>query len=145
MIIDDTPLAPQVAPLRARRLPWWGALLIAVCVAFVVACLGAAAPSLQRPAGPVLCRDGTFVPGNHSQPTSDGEGTGYDIDSSCVTTATGQIARVDSFAIVGVLWAEYTVVAFVVLMVLLALVRAVRGTLRADGTLGGQPSGVTVV
>ena len=145
MIIDDAPLAAPAAPTRARRLPWWGTLLIAVCVAFMVACTGAAVPSLQRPAGPVLCRDGTFVPGNHSQPTSDGEGTGYDIDSSCVATATGQPKHVDSFAIVGVLWAEYTVVGFVALVGLIALVRAARGTPRIDDTIGRQPPGITIV
>lgn len=89
----------------------------------MVACIGAAVPSLQTPAGPALCRSGTFVAGNRSQPTSDGEGTGYDIDSTCVSAATGQAEHVNSFAIVGVLWAEYTVAGFVTLTVCIALAR----------------------
>lgn len=111
----------------------------------MVACIGAAVPSLQTPAGPVLCRSGTFVAGNRSQPTSDGEGTGYDIDSSCVSAATGQAAHVDSFAIVGVLWAEYTLAGFVALTAFIALARAARGTPRTDHTSSGTTSGFTTL
>ena len=136
MIISHVEVA---ATPRPRRLPWWGTLLIAVCASLMLACVGTAVPSLQAPAGPVLCRDGNFVAGSRSHPTDDG--TGYDVDSSCRSAATGQSEHLDSFAILGVLWAEYTVAGFVALSGSVALVRAARRTPREDHTDRGETSG----
>ena len=131
MIISD--VSPTIdPPQRPRRhgLPWWGSLLIAICVGLMVACLGAAVTDLQTPVGPVLCRHGAFVAGNTSHPANDG-GTAYDIDSACVSTTTGEVKQLNGLAVIGVLWSEYAAVCFIVLTCLVALVRSIRGTRRS--------------
>ena len=108
------------------RLPWWGVLIIAVVVGLMVACTSAAVPTLQTPAGPIVCHGSTFVAGSSSHPTFD-QSTGYDIDSSCVSATDRRVRHLSQLAVIGVLWLEYGLFAFVVLGLILMLVRAVRG------------------
>ena len=81
---------------------------------------------LQTPAGPIVCHGSTFVAGSSSHPTFD-QSTGYDIDSSCVSATDRRVRHLSQLAVIGVLWLEYGLFAFVVLGLILMLVRAVRG------------------
>ncbi|MCU1501732.1 MAG: hypothetical protein JWM12_1086 [Ilumatobacteraceae bacterium] len=115
------------------RLPWWGWLLIAVVLGFAIACLGAVFTGLQGPAGPVLCRNGTFVAGSTSERFADG--TTYDIDSACLG-GNGSAEHLSGLAITGVLWAEYTLALLVIIAVLVWVIRGLRGPPRLDDTIG---------
>ena len=114
--------APHVVtPLGPIR--WWVWLIIAVVIGFCLACLAAAVTTLQRPAGPVLCRDGQFISGNVSEHF--GGTTAYNIDSACVTDD-GVVHHLSEWSITGILWVEYTIGAFAVMTVLVWVIRRLR-------------------
>ena len=115
----------RVVTLGSLR--WWVWLIVAVVIGFSLACLSAAALSLQAPAGPVLCRGGTFLAGNDSVPSGDRRPSGRNIDSVCVG-ANGAVHHISQVSIVGVLWLEYTLAALIPLMLLVGLGRARRRT-----------------
>ncbi|MCU1366389.1 MAG: hypothetical protein JWL72_4896 [Ilumatobacteraceae bacterium] len=125
---------------RITRVRWWGVLIWAVTIGFIVACLSAAAPTLQSPAGPFVCGSGIFVAGSSSHPVhdSDGDGTGYDVDSNCVSKVDGHVEHLSGIKIIGVLWLEYGVFVGLVTGLFVALVRAGRRPQRAH-PFGGSP------
>jgi hypothetical protein len=118
-----TPGAAASSVPRVVRMRWWGWLILAVILGFMLACLGAAVTTLQRPAGPLLCNNGTFAVGNTSRHYVDG--TAYNIDTACVTSD-GVVHHLSEASIAGVLWLEYTVAIFVMLMIVVSLTRALR-------------------
>ena len=126
----DSPVpAPRVH--RTVSLRWWAALLIAIVLGFIVAFLGAAVTALQRPAGWAVCNDGRFVAGQtveHSVGT-----TGYNFDAACVL-ADGTAQSVSSIRLVGVLWSEYAIASFVLLMAARELTRIARRSRRVPDT-----------
>ncbi|MCU1399054.1 MAG: hypothetical protein JWN62_2163 [Acidimicrobiales bacterium] len=126
---------------RITRVRWWGVFIFAVTIGFIVACLSAAAPTLQSPAGPFVCGSGIFVAGSSSHPVhdSDGEGTGYDVDSNCVSKVDGNVEHLSGVKIIGVLWLEYGAFAGIVSGLLVALVRASRRPRGVNPFSGGPP------
>ena len=117
---------PAVRTLGQLR--WGVGLFIAIVIGFVLACLGSAITTLQRPAGPLLCSRGDFVAGNVSERF--GGTTAYNIDSACVTG--GVVRHLSQTLIIGVLWVEYTAAAFVVIAMLVLVIRGLRGPPRVD-------------
>lgn len=85
------------------QLRWRVWLFIAIVIGFILACLGSAITTLQRPAGPLLCSRGDFVAGNVSEHF--GGTTAYNIDSACITG--GVVRHLSQTVIIGVLWVEY--------------------------------------
>ena len=122
---------PGGSPAAVRtlgQLRWGVGLFIAIVIGFVLACLGSAITTLQRPAGPLLCSRGDFVAGNVSERF--GGTTAYNIDSACVTG--GVVRHLSQTVIIGVLWVEYTAAAFVLIATLVLVIRGLRGPPRVD-------------
>jgi hypothetical protein len=131
VLAEPDPPVPAPSVRRAGPLRWWAALLIAIVLGFIVAALGAAVTALQRPAGWAVCSDGRFVAGRtveHSVAT-----TGYNFDAVCVR-ADGTAQSVSSIRLLGMLWSEYAIACFVLLMASLGLTRIARRSRRVSDT-----------
>jgi hypothetical protein len=120
------PSVPSLGPLR-----WWAALLIAIVLGFIVAALSAAITSLQRPAGWAVCNDGRFVAGRTVEHSVGA--TGYNFNSVCVR-ADGTPQSVSSIGLFGVLWLEYAIACFVLLVAARGLTRIARRSRRVPDT-----------
>jgi hypothetical protein len=121
------------APSVHRRSPlrWWAALLIAIVLGFIVAVLGAAVTALQRPAGWAVCNDGRFVAGRTVEHSVGA--TGYNFDAVCVRVD-GRAQSVSSIRLLGVLWSEYAIACFVLLVAARGLTRIARRSRRVSDT-----------
>lgn len=131
VLAGSNPPVPAPSVHRPGPLRGWAALLIAIVLGFTVAMLGAAVTGLQRPAGWAVCNDGRFVAGRtveHSVGT-----TGYNFDAVCVR-ADGTARSVSSIRLLGVLWSEYAIACFVLLMVARGLTRIARRSRRVPVT-----------
>ena len=123
----------RVAPIRWR---WWAVLLVGAVLGFMVACVAAAVTSLQRPAGPVLCRGGRLLAGNVIEHSVGA--TGYNIHAVCAADD-GTLRSLSQVQVIGVLWLEYTLAWVAVISVVLVIWRAVHGSRRADVPLVVEP------
>jgi hypothetical protein len=126
---DEPVPAPSVH--RPGPLRWWAGLLIAIVLGFIVAVLGAAFTALQRPAGWAVCNDGRFVAGRTVEHSVGA--TGYNFDAVCVR-ADGTAQSVSSIRLLGVLWSEYAIACFVLLVAARGLTRIAHRTRRVSDT-----------
>jgi hypothetical protein len=130
------PPVPVPSVHRLGPLRWWAALLIAIVLGFIVAVLGAALTALQRPAAWAVCNDGRFVAGRAVEHSV--AATGYNFDAVCIS-ADGTAQSVSSFPLLGMLWSEYAIACFVLLMAARGLTRIARRSRRVlDTGLSGS-------
>jgi hypothetical protein len=125
------PPVPAPSVQRLGPLRWWAALLIAIVLGFIVAFLGAAVTALQRPAGWAVCNDGRFVAGRTVEHSV--EATGYNFDAFCVR-ADGTAQSVSSIRLVAVLWSEYAIACFALLIAARGLTRIASRSRRVPDT-----------
>ena len=130
LAVPDPPV-PASSVQRLGPLRWWALLVIAIVLGFIVAALGAAVTALQRPAGWAVCNDGRFVAGRTVEHSV--EATGYNFDAVCVR-ADGTAKSVSSIPLLGVLWSEYAIACFVLLVAARGLTRIARRSRRIPDT-----------